>query len=246
MLGTLTRRGRLARWPRLDGSWRMTKQMRSFLSLMIALGAVLTLGGCAFFSKNAPLVPRYFTPDLQAGASSAAPSASVSAPEAYALRLGRVLGSDHLRERIAYRTQDGELGYHEGLRWTERPEEYVRRALASVLFEERGMTRVVSGGAPTIELELVAFEELRRSDSDHVAKVTAVVIVHDGRTTRLERTFTVLEPLGDDTSIHSLVRALSRALRACVTQIGSGVEAALASIPVLASPGTASSATAFE
>src|SRR4029077_4048150 len=117
--------------------------------------------GCALLSKAAPLQPRYFS--LEDGPLASNRGAALRSPTSGAmqLRLGRVSAGPHLRERIVYRDSDHELGYYEDRRWTERPETYLRRALARALFEERGLLRVVSGGAPTLEVELVAFEEIR-------------------------------------------------------------------------------------
>src|SRR4029078_3767284 len=98
-----------------------------------------------------------FTPE------STAPT--VHAPRATAsnlrLRLGRVVAGSSCPEQIPYRDSDHELGFYEERRWTERPEVYLRRALARALFEERGATRVVSGFAPTLDVELTAREEIR-------------------------------------------------------------------------------------
>lgn len=193
-----------------------------------ALAMLLALQGCALFSKNDPLVPRYFTPSSELPAARAASTRDPgSAPQ---LRLGNVIGGDHLRERLAYRTKEGELGYHDGLRWTERPEEYVRRALARALFEERGILRVVSGAAPTLALELTSFEEVRSSNDKRLARVVAVVIVHNGRFVLFEQTVTAEEPVDDEKAPTSLVHGISRALDRCVAQIADNVLTALATL----------------
>jgi hypothetical protein len=48
-------------------------------------------------------------------------------------------------------------------RWTEYPEEYVRRSLARALFERGGVEQATGGSAPVLEIELIAFEEVRRA-----------------------------------------------------------------------------------
>jgi cholesterol transport system auxiliary component len=193
-----------------------------------AAAAASLLGACALTSKSEPLVPRYFSPDYLAGESAArAVPASTGAP-APQLRLGDVSGGTHLRERILYRDRDNALGYYEERRWTERPEDYLRRALARALFEERGMQRVVSGGAPTLEVELIGFEEIRAPQRR--VRVQAVVVLHDERIVWMEETVTVERPVrsaapGD---VGPVVRALSEALRESVTYIADRVASSVA------------------
>jgi cholesterol transport system auxiliary component len=162
-------------------------------------------------------------------------SASASAPASgLRLRLGRIQGSSHLRERIVFRNANGELGYYEGRRWTERPEDYVRRALSRALFEERGLTRVVSGAAPTLELELVGFEEIR--GPARTARIEAVVVLHDERVVQLEQTVRVERPVRaarDDASAAAVVKALAEALHAAVVRIADEVSARLRAPPPL-------------
>jgi cholesterol transport system auxiliary component len=66
-----------------------------------------------------------------------------------------------LDERICFRKNSAELGFYSDRRWTEIPEEYMRRALERELFERRGVQRVIVGTAPTLDVEVTAFEELR-------------------------------------------------------------------------------------
>lgn len=181
------------------------------------LGLATGCGG-ALLDKAQPLHVRYFAPAL------AAPG-QAGGPPAQTLRLGRIEGSDHLRERIAYRASQHEVGYHEALRWTEQPATYLRRALGRALFESGRFAHAVGGVATTLEAELVAFEDLR--DRKAVA-VEARVLLHDGRNVLLEKTIRVEEPRnGDDPP--AVVEALSRALQKCVAQITTEVESAPAS-----------------
>jgi len=122
------------------------------------------LGGCALTDKSDPLEIRYFTPQ-SSGGSAPAQTAVPAAAESLGLSLGRVRASAYLRERIAFRASANELGFYEGLRWTERPESYLRRALSSSLFEQRGLEQVLAGPGATLEVELISFEETREPAS---------------------------------------------------------------------------------
>ena len=198
----------------------MTKMTSLYRSVCVLL--VLTSAGCgALLGKAEPMGVRYFTPTL--AAVSTGPASSTAPP----LRLGRIESSDHLRERMAFRASAHEVGYHEGLRWTERPDTYFRRALGRELFESGRFAHVVAGVAPTLEAELVAFEELRQNSA---VRVEARILVHDGRRVLLERTIRVEESRkGNEPAV--ITEALSRALQKCVAQISSEVEAALSALP---------------
>lgn len=187
---------------------------------------LLAVGGCALFGKSEPLSVRYFTPASEASGPSGAGSG-------IALRLGRVDAGAHLRERIAYRASAHELGYYETRRWTERPEAYLRRELARVLFEQAGAAHVLSGPAPTLEVELLEFAELRAPS--HAARVRLRAVVSDGRTALLERTFTAEQRVADDDSFESVVDAMGKALASAVVQLSqsvlSAVQASAPSVP---------------
>lgn len=77
------------------------------------------------------------------------------------LRLRPVVAASHLKSRMVYREDDVEFGFREFLRWAELPEEYVERALAEALFESGTFVRSEQAGAPSLTVELLAFEELR-------------------------------------------------------------------------------------
>ena len=68
--------------------------MRATLLLLIGTVAV---SGCALLGKNEPVVPRYFTPEYDGDA----PRAPIRSD--LQLRLGRVEGWSHVRERMAGR-----------------------------------------------------------------------------------------------------------------------------------------------
>jgi len=200
---------------------------RLHLSLLAALTSGLL--GCALTSKSDPFTVRYFTPEAsggeQAGAAHANDAAAAPGPR---LRLGRISAASYLREAIAYRSSSRELGYYEDRRWTESPDIYLRRALARALYEERGLTRVVSGGAPTLEVELTAFEEIQGKPRS--VRIQAVVLLHDRGLGQLQRTITLerpVEAVQGDALPSAIVDALSQCLELAVRQISDWVVAAL-------------------
>jgi cholesterol transport system auxiliary component len=206
------------------------------VALLAALGATLVLG-CALTSKNEPIVPRYFSPDIPSD--SAHVVAHPTGP-ALDLRLGHIGSAANLDERLVYRDSPYELGYYQERRWTEVPEEYLKRKLAIALFQERSLRHVVGGAAPTLDVDLVAFEEVRAPK--RVARVQVTVRLHDVRSVRWEETLTVEQPLtvaakGDLPD--EMVQALGVALQSVVGRIADRVVtelSAMASAPAPAAP----------
>jgi hypothetical protein len=168
--------------------------------------AACLLGGCALTSKSEPTPLRWFTPETgTARLTSAGPD--VAAP-ALALRLGRITSGNHLRERIVHRESIYEVGLYEDLRWTERPEIYVRRELTRALFQD-GRFRETND-APTLDVEVLAFDELRLPRV-HAARVAVALTLHrEGRL--LEETLTVDEPIAGELPV-DFVASMGRALR---------------------------------
>jgi cholesterol transport system auxiliary component len=184
---------------------------------MLSLGAGgALLSGCAIFSKAEQMSPRYFSPatDLMPG------GVQPGEPSKLELRLGQIDSAAHLEERIAYRLSDTELGYYQDRRWTEPPEEYLRRALAHELFERRRLGRVVAGAAPTLDVELVSFEQVRHGPPR--ARLALRFSLRDERRSLLERAIVVeepLEPAAAKEEAEQLANALSGALSRAVTQL---------------------------
>jgi cholesterol transport system auxiliary component len=197
------------------------------------------LTGCAFFGKVEPLAPRYYDPELDVSeGKSVAPS--LVRPS---LRLGHVLGGSHLRERIAYRVSEREVGFYDERRWTERPENYLRRALARSLFEQRGIASLVTGVGPSLDVELVDFSELL--EPKHAVRVRARAVLVDQRTVRFEHTFGAEEPVrgGDDADFTNVADAMARALARTVDEIGDRVLTELTTPPAPATGGDAAPVT---
>jgi cholesterol transport system auxiliary component len=191
----------------------------------LALSLALALPGCALTSKADLMDIRYFTLAWQ----EAPPSPSPGRPSAEGprLRLGRITASSHLRNRMVYRLSDVEVAVYEDRRWTERPEEYVRRALAQALFEERPIVHAVSGGGPAIDVELLAFDEVH-GKSGRAARVTIRYAVQDDRTVFDAESVTVeVEIRGDAEEPENTAVSMGAALHKVVEQIASRVASQL-------------------
>lgn len=191
----------------------------------------LALPACALLGKSEPRVPHYFTPEYQGEVAS---PATTPGPR---LRLGRVEAWSHLRERLVRRGAARELFYAEDRRWTERPEVYLREALARTLFEERGLVEVLSGPALTLDVELSAFEAL---EVPQVVRLAATLRLRDERVSRRVETVVVEVPIGPAVGgdpAAAVVEAHGLALRAAVLRMADLVEAGLAEVPAAGAPG---------
>jgi cholesterol transport system auxiliary component len=187
------------------------------------------LGGCALLSKGEVSQRRYFSPEPDAPA----PVTPPAAPLALELRLGRVLATSSLDERMMVRTSRQEVGFQDDRLWTERPETYLRRALARVLFEERGLRSVVRGAGPTLDVELIGFEEV--TGPGHVGRVTLALTLSDERVASLQQTVSIERPVvvqpGEDDAV-AVARALGEALRASVSEVATRVLTQLSGSPL--------------
>jgi cholesterol transport system auxiliary component len=177
---------------------------------------------CALTSKSDAMSPRYFNPRLSQGA------ASPVAPSPFELRLGQVSSASHLDERISYRVSAAEVGFYDDRRWTEIPEAFIRRALERELFEQRKLSRVVSGVAPVLDVELTSFEEVR--GTPRKARVTLAFSLRDERRSLLERSLELEQTIGEGSggdAAQRLAHTLSTTLTLAVQTIGSEVVARL-------------------
>ena len=184
------------------------------------------LSGCALTSKGTAVEARFFSPDF------AAPRAPAPSPRPapLELRLGMIDAASHLEERMAYRVNDSELGYRDDRRWSERPEEYLRRALEGALFERAGLRRVLAGAATTLDVELTAFEEVRGPTPR--VRLALTFRLHDDRQVSLERSLVVERPLvadGDKDHAQRVASALGEALAQATNELGTEVVAHLGS-----------------
>jgi len=189
------------------------------LSNVCGLFAVcLTVAGCALTSKADALAFRYFEPMVPAPAAQVAPSAAARGE----LRLGRISAASHLRERRVVRKDDAEVAFDDERRWTERPDAYLRRALARALYEEQGMKQSVSGQSPVLDCELLHFEEVQEGGRTQKVRVGMVYALHDDRTVLVGETFVVIVPI-EGQGEGGIVRAYEKALRQLVDRTVSKV-----------------------
>lgn len=187
-----------------------------------------SLAGCALLSRGSAMTIHWYDPEaaLPRLHGAALCEGGSSGPGALEVELGRVSAGINLRERIAYRDDTFDVGYYDDKRWTERPDAYVRRALARALFEERCVARVMGGPGPVLDVEVLAFEELR--GPPRAARVRLRLIVHDDRDTFLERTISVVRPApADRRGFDGVVQAMAAALDAAAEEIASLTEGAL-------------------
>jgi len=195
-------------------------------ALMLYAASLLgAAGGCALTSKNPPLTPRYFSPERQAEA--ARPELRL-AGRPLELRLGHIDAASYLEERLVFRSSDNEISYYPERRWTESPERYLRRRLARVLFEEYGLRQVIGGSGMTLDVQLTAFEEIR--EPQRIARIQAIVRLHDQRLVRWAETLTLDQPVAPasrEKSADPIVEALGQALRTVVDRISMRVVAEL-------------------
>jgi cholesterol transport system auxiliary component len=204
---------------------------------LLLVGACLGSGCGALSSKGESLTPRFFSPaplETPPDATSRGDGAAGDGAPAEAapeLRIGRVEPAAHLEERIAYRLSSTELAYYEDRRWTEPPEQFVRRALESELFERRAFLRVIAGAAPTLDVEVLGFEELRFDGPEGAvrARLALLITLRDERHALLERTVTVEVPVGaSEDAGPALASAMAVALGRATEQIAEQVTVELA------------------
>jgi cholesterol transport system auxiliary component len=199
---------------------------------LVVAALSMPLFGCAFFTKSDPVILRYFTPESidpraeARGAASGVASGVASPQTSLELRLGRINAASYLKDRIAFRDRSYEIGYYEELRWTEKPEAYLRRSLARGLFEEQGIHRIVSGPGTTLDVDLDAFEELR--SPRHVARMQVTWSLRDDERVRFEETFVIERPMPPGPSDPgAIAAAMAQAFEASVARVVAGVTAAL-------------------
>lgn len=186
----------------------------------------LLQAGCALTSKADARAPRYFNP--QSGGT----SHSEAAAEPFELRLGQVSSASHLDERISFRVSPAEVGFYDDRRWTELPEAYLRRALERELFEDRKLTRVVTGAAPVLDVELTAFEELRQNPTK--VRVTLTFSLRDERRSLLEHSLDLEQTLseqGGADAAQRVAQALAATLSQAVQTVGEKVVKRLTEVP---------------
>ncbi len=200
--------------------------------MIACLAAGLLLAGCVFRDAAAPRFYRPAATTLDGDAGADPPPAPV-APKAPAVRLEPVTGTPFLRERIAWRSSNVEYGLYEQQRWNETPPRYVQRALESALRATSGLRLTDALEAPTLRVDVVAFDEVLAPQ--HAARVALTVSLRDRARTRLvDRTFAAEEPITGSGGAGTAT-AMGSALDRVVAEVASAVATVLpgADRPVL-------------
>ena len=185
----------------------------------VCLCIVLATSACRVVPDD-PLRPRFFTPEAPL-TSSATPVDS----KGPALRLGWVRAAEHLGFRMVYREDAQVFRFYEQRRWNESPAVYLERALRRRLFVEQGLERSVDPHAPTLDVTLLAFEEVHDGKEPWLARVTlAWVLLSDTRHLG-EGTVVVGEAMGppdkleDEDTGPLLARSLGHALERAIDEL---------------------------
>lgn len=210
----------------------MKNAMTHFAAILV--GALVS--GCALTSKATPLQLRFFSP------TTAEHDARTKTPQSgnLALRLGKMESGAHIEQRIAFRKSETELSYHQALRWTEPPAFYLRNQLASAIFDERGVSRIVTGIGPTLDLELNEFEELQFGARR--VRVGLRFVLRDEQRAMLDQVVIVERALSLDatsTPEESMARAMATALADATSTVANRVVEKLSAAPSLPQPGCA-------
>jgi hypothetical protein len=91
------------------------------------------------------------------------------------------------------------------------------------LFEERGVVASLSGRDVTLDVELIAFEEI---EEPHLARMQVLIVLRDDRTGLLEETITIERPVStaaEGEKGRAVADALSQALHAGVVRVADDV-----------------------
>ncbi len=189
------------------------------MRLLVLLAVALT--GCALTRNAPPLDVKYF--DVEVPGTTTTHAATI-APAPRALALGRVRSSEFLRNRIVHREGDV-LGAYETARWTEYPEAYLRRSLAHALFDEGRFAESLGRDVPTLDVELVAFEEVRKPHG-RAGRVQVDYRLHAGDRVLASDVVTAEREASAEGGMPPVVDALEAALAEVSARIASGVDAA--------------------
>jgi cholesterol transport system auxiliary component len=172
----------------------------------------LALAGCSLTSRSAPIQIRYFaieTPRDHA-------RTQLAARCELELQLGRIEPDIYLREKIAHRVSPAEVQLYDTKRWTETPDVYVRRALEHALFERRPFHQVLGGRSPTLDVEVIAFEELQTTPPR--GRVELRYRLHDNRTV-LANDVVAVERVAGGADFSYVIDAIADALDAAANKI---------------------------
>ena len=96
--------------------------------------------------------------------------------------------------------------------------------------EERGFRRALTGDAPTLDVEVIAFDELKLA-TGHGVRVQLKVVLMGDRDVLHEQTLTIERAVtgGKDAKFEAVVMAMASALEAACEEVAEHVAAAVAS-----------------
>jgi ABC-type uncharacterized transport system auxiliary subunit len=198
---------------------------------VFALAVTSALSGCSLLSSGPPVDERWFSPE---SLDVATPRKAVT-PGTGKLALGRVSSSALLRNHIVFRRSDVELGTYDDIKWSDYPEAYVRHALLRVLFETNRFAAASGPGVPTLDVDVIGFEEVRRGPS-RSGRVQMSYEIRDGDTILSSGVVTAERAAAAGTDIGQVVRAIASALDDATTRLA---DAAQDSLAASASPASA-------
>ena len=171
----------------------------------------LMLSSCALTDKQPALNVSYYSLSPPPFTSEPpTPSASAPGRDLRSLRVTRVKASSHLNKKLYFRSSSVEGGYYEDRRWTEKPTELVHRELDRALFEQGRFSEQLAGDALVLEVEVLAFEEVRVGASRH-ALIELRCQLQDASKVLLAQTIRV-ERAAKSPAAEEVVKALSLAL----------------------------------
>lgn len=185
----------------------------------------VALSACALTSRAAPFEIRYFAPNVAArSVTTTSARASVTAPPKVCVR--QITSSEFLRNPLVYRVSTYEVGSYDDRRWTEYPEVYLRRSLDHALFDGGRFVEGQPGRCPTLDVELLGFEELRRGDA-RAGRVQLVYRLFDGDRVVASEVVTIERDAGG-TEPADIVAAIGTALEDATARLATGLEARFA------------------
>ena len=123
------------------------------------------------------------------------------------------------------------------------PESFIRRALSRALFDRRGIRQILYGAGTTLDVDIVAFEEVRLPA--HIGRVELRCVVVGDRTVRFSRSIRVERAIANasgDASAEAIVQALSTALADAIDILADSTAAELR-VEASTRPSDAASAT---
>jgi uncharacterized lipoprotein YmbA len=193
--------------------------MRGYAAILL-LSPLAT--GCALTSKGETLDVRYFAVEVAPPLREVRAEPAAAGAPALSVRVGRMSASAHLRKYLVYRPSAVELRMEMSRWWAEAPEDYLRRAVIDAMFVEHPVEQSLSGSSPTLDCELVAFEQVTEK-KEPKARVAIRFALHDRVRVLSAGTFTVDRPLQEEDDPEELAKALGDALEEATDQVAARV-----------------------